>query len=53
MDYAKIGEAVRENYRRQGELRERERIIKLLQQQLGKGDKSWSPVYVMQLIEGK
>ena len=25
-----IGEAVRENYRRQGEYRERERIIKLL-----------------------
>lgn len=26
-----IGEAVRENYRRQGEYRERERIIKLLE----------------------
>ena len=31
----KHGEPVRENYRRQGEVRERERIIKLLEETFG------------------
>jgi hypothetical protein len=51
--YKANGEAVREYYRRQGEQRERERIAKLLQQHLGNGDKHWSPVYVISLIENK
>ena len=44
------GEQVREFYRKQGEQRERERIQRILEEKLGKGDKSWSPVYVMRLI---
>jgi hypothetical protein len=44
------GEQVREFYRRQGEQRERERIQRILEQKLGKGDKAWSPNYVMRLI---
>jgi hypothetical protein len=44
------GEHVREFYRKQGEQRERERIERLLTDKLGTGDKSWSPVYVMSLI---
>ena len=35
------GEPVRENYRKQGELRERERIIELLQKQLIAEQKSY------------
>ena len=44
------GEQVREFYRKQGEQRERERIQRILEEKLGKGDKSWSPKYVLQLI---
>jgi hypothetical protein len=51
--YKANGEAVREYYRRQGEQRERERIAKLLKEHLGNGDKTWSPVYVIKLIEDK
>jgi hypothetical protein len=51
--YKANGEAVREYYRRQGEQRERERIAKLLKEHLGNGDKHWSPVFVIKLIEGK
>ena len=51
--YKANGEAVREYYRRQGEQRERERIAQLLKQHLGNGDKHWSPVFVIKLIEGK
>ena len=36
------GEPVRENYRRQGEARERERIIELLQKQLIAEQKSYN-----------
>jgi hypothetical protein len=51
--YKANGEAVREYYRRQGEQRERERIARLLKEHLGNGDKQWSPVYVISLIENK
>ena len=51
--YKANGEGVREHYRRQGEQRERERIAKLLKEHLGNGDKTWSPVYVIKLIEGR
>lgn len=51
MSYTDKGEITREYYRKQGELRERERIAKLLAEKLGKGDKSWSPNYVLKLIE--
>ena len=51
--YSDKGEVTREYYRKQGEQRERERIAKLLWEHLGNGDKTWSPVYVISLIEGK
>jgi hypothetical protein len=53
MAYIDKAEATREYYRKQGEQRERERIAKLLQEQLGSGDKTWSPLYVISLIEGE
>jgi hypothetical protein len=53
MSYTDKGEITREYYRKQGEQRERERIAKLLRERLGNGDKTWSPVYVISLIEGK
>lgn len=53
MAYVDKAEATREYYRKQGEQRERERIAKLLQERLGNGDKTWSPVFVLSLIEGK
>jgi hypothetical protein len=48
------GEPVRENYRLQGEARERERIIELLEQHLGYGDSEWdsSVMAVIALIKG-
>lgn len=51
--YKNHAEATREFYRKQGEQRERERIAQLLKERLGNGDKHWSPVYVLSLIEGK
>jgi hypothetical protein len=53
MGYEDKAETTREFYRKQGEERERERIAKLLTERLGNGDKTWSPVYVISLIEGK
>jgi hypothetical protein len=53
ISYKANGEAVREYYRKQGEQRERERIAKLLKQHLGNGDKTWSPVYVIKIIEAE
>ena len=52
MGYQDHAELTREYYRKQGEERERERIAKLLEEQLGKGDKTWSPVFVLNLIRG-
>ena len=52
MGYQDHAELTREFYRKQGEERERERIAKLLQEQLGNGDKHWSPVFVLNLIRG-
>ena len=51
MSYTDKAEITREYYRKQGELRERERIAELLKAKLGNGDKHWSPVYVIKLIE--
>lgn len=51
MSYVDKAELTREYYRKQGEQRERERIAKLIQEKLGEGDKSWSPVYILKLIE--
>jgi hypothetical protein len=51
--YSDKGETTREYYRKQGEQRERERIAQLLREHLGNGDKTWSPVFVISLIEGK
>jgi hypothetical protein len=51
--YKNHAELTREFYRKQGEERERERIAQLLLERLGQGDKTWSPVYVISLIEGK
>lgn len=53
MSYTDKGEITREYYRKQGEQRERERIAQLLRERLGNGDKTWSPVFVINLIEGK
>lgn len=53
MSYTDKGEITREYYRKQGEQRERERIAQLLRERLGNGDKTWSPVFVISLIEGK
>lgn len=53
MSYTDKGEITREYYRKQGEQRERERIAQLLRERLGNGDKTWSPVFVLNLIEGK
>lgn len=45
-------ERVREFYRRQGEQRERERILALLEMlENAKKDASWSPKYIRGLIE--
>jgi hypothetical protein len=52
MGYQDHAELTREFYRKQGEERERERIAKLLEEQLGTGDKHWSPVFVLNLIRG-
>jgi len=49
--YKNHAEATREFYRKQGEERERERIAQLLKERLGEGDKTWSPIYVLSLIE--
>ena len=51
MSYNDKAEQTREYYRKQGEQRERERIANLLKDKLGDGDKTWSPVYVVRLIE--
>ena len=51
MSYNDKAETTREYYRKQGEQRERERIANLLKDKLGDGDKTWSPVYVVRLIE--
>lgn len=53
MSYKDHAELTREFYRKQGEQRERERIAQLLKERLGNGDKSWSPVYVIKLIEAE
>lgn len=53
MSYTDKGEITREYYRKQGEQRERERIAQLLRERLGNGDKTWSPLFVISLIEGK
>jgi hypothetical protein len=53
MSYLDKAEITREYYREQGVLRERERIRKLLTEKLGDGDKTWSPVYVISLLEEK
>ena len=46
------GEQVREFYRRQGEARERERILRKVQNLLDYNEEaSWSPRYLMSLIE--
>ena len=47
-----IGEAVRENYRRQGEYRERERILKLLTD-YSKGETLISVDVAIALIKGE
>jgi hypothetical protein len=51
--YKNHAELTREFYRKQGEQRERERIAQLLLERLGNGDKTWSPVYVISLINDK
>jgi hypothetical protein len=51
--YKDKAEQTREFYRKQGEERERQRIAQLLKERLGNGDKTWSPVYVLSLIENK
>jgi len=51
--YKDKAELTREFYRKQGEERERQRIAQLLKERLGNGDKTWSPVYVLSLIENK
>jgi hypothetical protein len=53
MTYQDKGEITREYYRKQGEKRERERIAQLLRERLGNGDKTWSPVFVINLVEGQ
>jgi hypothetical protein len=53
MSYTDKGEITREYYRKQGEQRERERIAQLLRERLGNGDKTWSPVFIINLIESK
>lgn len=53
MSYTDKGEITREYYRKQGEQRERERIAQLLRERLGNGDKTWSPVFVINLVEGQ
>jgi hypothetical protein len=51
--YKNHAELTREFYRKQGEQRERERIAQLLKERLGNGDKQWSSVYVISLVENK
>lgn len=51
MSYTDKAELTREYYRKQGELRERERIANLLKERLGNGDKTWSPLFIIGLIE--
>ena len=53
MSYTDKAEATREFYRKQGEQRERQRVRELLLKHLGAGDKTWSPVYVIKLIEAE
>lgn len=51
MTYQDKAEATREFYRRQGEDRERTRILTLLQMLENKTpDASWSPKYIMKLV---
>lgn len=52
MSYDDKAEITREYYRRQGEQRERERIIALLESlENYRKDASWSPTYIKNLIE--
>ena len=52
MSYVDKAEVTREYYRKQGEQRERERIIQQLQRlQDHKPGESWSPRHLIQILE--